>query len=90
MHMCDEFTDLEIKEAIFSIPNTKSPGLDGFGSGFFKTTWQKIGPLIYSAVREFFTKGVMPSYISNTKLIVLPKVTHPRLHRNSGTSPAVM
>jgi len=30
------FIDLEIKEAIFSIPNAKSPGPDGFSSGFFK------------------------------------------------------
>ena len=76
--MCNEFPNLEIKEAISSIPNTKSLGQDGFSSGLFKTTWQKIGPLICSDAREFFTKGVMPSHISDTKLIMLPKVPHPQ------------
>jgi len=76
--MCNEFPNLEIKEAISSIPNTKSLGQDGFSSGLFKTTWQKIGPLICSDAREFFTKGVMPSHISDTKLIMLPKVRHPQ------------
>ncbi|KAJ8421000.1 hypothetical protein Cgig2_014967 [Carnegiea gigantea] len=53
VHMGNEFTDLEIKEAIFSIPNTKSPGHDGFSGGFFKTTWQKISPLICSAITRW-------------------------------------
>jgi len=34
--MCKEFSDIEIKEAIFSIPNFKSPGPDGFNNGFYK------------------------------------------------------
>ena len=76
--MCKDFTDLEIREAIYSIPNYKSPGLDGFNSEFYKATWQKLGPLICVVVKEFFTKGIMPSYISETRLTVLPKVPHPQ------------
>jgi len=44
VHMCDDLTDMEIKEVIFSIPNTKSLGPDGFSSGFFKATWYKNRP----------------------------------------------
>lgn len=29
------FSDKEIRDAMFSFGNNKSPGLDGFGSGFF-------------------------------------------------------
>jgi len=76
--MCKEFTDLDIKEAIFFIPNFKSPGLDGFNSRFCKATWQKLGPFVCAAVKNFFTKGTIPSYINETKLIVLPKVPHPQ------------
>ncbi|KAJ8423153.1 LOW QUALITY PROTEIN: hypothetical protein Cgig2_011558 [Carnegiea gigantea] len=39
VHMCQDFTDLDIREAIFSIPNNKSRGPYGFNSGFFKHTW---------------------------------------------------
>jgi len=72
--MCQEFTDMDIKDALFSIPNIKCPGPDGFNSGFFKLTSHKLGTL----VREFFTKGIMPSYLSETKLVLIPKVSHPQ------------
>ena len=39
LDLCKNFTAKDIKEAIFSIPNTKSPGLDGWGSGFLKKAW---------------------------------------------------
>ncbi|KAJ8425485.1 hypothetical protein Cgig2_023901 [Carnegiea gigantea] len=34
--LCRPFTEKDVKQALFSIPNTKSPGPDGFSSGFFK------------------------------------------------------
>ncbi|XP_062093654.1 uncharacterized protein LOC133799673 [Humulus lupulus] len=37
------FSYKEIRNALFGIPITKSPGPDGFGSGFFKAVWQDIG-----------------------------------------------
>ncbi|KAJ8421931.1 hypothetical protein Cgig2_031348 [Carnegiea gigantea] len=39
------YLDMDIKTALFSIPNIKSPGPDGFNSGFFKHTWHKLGTL---------------------------------------------
>ncbi|XP_074314000.1 uncharacterized protein LOC141649204 [Silene latifolia] len=33
----------EVKNAIFSIPNHKAPGPDGFSSAFFKDSWSVIG-----------------------------------------------
>ncbi|KAJ8437358.1 LOW QUALITY PROTEIN: hypothetical protein Cgig2_023463 [Carnegiea gigantea] len=56
--LCKPFTHAEIKEVIFSIPNIKSPGPDGFGSGFFKTTEPETGPLVCVAIQDFFTKGL--------------------------------
>ncbi|KAJ8435318.1 LOW QUALITY PROTEIN: hypothetical protein Cgig2_026410 [Carnegiea gigantea] len=78
VHMCQDFTDMDIKTALYSIPDIKSPGPDGFNSGFFKHTWHKLGTLICSVVKEFFTTGTMPSYLSETKLVLIPKVTHPQ------------
>lgn len=36
----------DVKKAIFSICATKSPGPDGYGSGFYKATWRIVGPEI--------------------------------------------
>ncbi|KAJ8422553.1 hypothetical protein Cgig2_033476 [Carnegiea gigantea] len=46
LKLCAPFTDKEIKTAMFSIPNIKSPGPDGFSSGFFKATWHMTGGVI--------------------------------------------
>ncbi|KAJ8419488.1 hypothetical protein Cgig2_008718 [Carnegiea gigantea] len=46
---------------MFSISNIKSPGTDGFSNGFFKTTWAITGPLICSAIQQFFKTGDLPS-----------------------------
>ena len=57
IQLCKDFSDRDIREAFFSIPNTKSPGPDGYTSGFFKTIWPQFGPAICSAVRDFFHFG---------------------------------
>ena len=75
--LCAPFTDAEIRDAIFSIPNLKSPGPDGFTSGFFKATWPSTGPLVCSAVQHFFRTSHLPPEIGRTKLCLIPKVSSP-------------
>uniref|UniRef100_A0A803Q8U7 Reverse transcriptase domain-containing protein n=1 Tax=Cannabis sativa TaxID=3483 RepID=A0A803Q8U7_CANSA len=53
------FSTKEIKEALFSIPDTKSPGPDGYGVGFFKTLWPEIGAEFTKAVENFFLTGLV-------------------------------
>lgn len=76
--MCKSFTNKDIKEAMFSISNIKSPGPDGYNNGFFKTAWHLIGPLVCAAVQDFFKTGHMPKQTSSTKLVILPKISHPQ------------
>jgi len=59
-------------------PNYKSPGPDGLNGGFYKVTWQKVGLPVCAAMKEIFSKGIFPNHISETKLILLPKVPHPQ------------
>ncbi|KAJ8427389.1 hypothetical protein Cgig2_008805 [Carnegiea gigantea] len=78
VQLCNPFTEKDVQQAMFSIPNTKSPGPDGFSSGFFKQAWPQIREVVCSAVLSFFKTGYLPKYIGATKLIVLPKVQHPQ------------
>ncbi|KAK9705649.1 hypothetical protein RND81_07G073400 [Saponaria officinalis] len=50
----------EIEATLFSIDRSKSPGVDGYSSGFFRDTWSITGPAFIAAVFEFFQKSVMP------------------------------
>ncbi|KAL2904195.1 hypothetical protein RDABS01_002905 [Bienertia sinuspersici] len=71
------FTDKEIKEAMFSIPSNKAPGLDGYNSHFFKTTWNITRGDICQAVRDFFKTGKLLKEVSITTLTMVPKVQTP-------------
>ena len=47
-------TQEEIKNALFSIDDTKAPGPDGFSSLFFKRAWSIVGREVSVAVADFF------------------------------------
>ncbi|XP_074305964.1 uncharacterized protein LOC141641192 [Silene latifolia] len=53
-------TRSEIKQALFSIDVNKSPGIDGFSSGFFRAVWDIVKVDFCKAVEELFTTGHMP------------------------------
>lgn len=47
----------EVHDALFSIANDKSPGMDVYNVEFFKTHWSTVGPDVTEAVQLFFTTG---------------------------------
>ncbi|XP_074288077.1 uncharacterized protein LOC141613236 [Silene latifolia] len=67
----------EIKECIFSIASTKSPGPDGFSSQFFKDSWDIVGGDIIAAVTDFFTNGKLLKELNTTTLTLIPKIDNP-------------
>jgi len=77
LQLCKPFNNNDIKHVLFSIPNHKSPCLDGFSSGFYKACWDDIGPLVCNAINEFFSEGHLPNFYGQTKLILLPKINNP-------------
>lgn len=52
--MCRSVTKEEIKQAIFSIHDDKSPGPDGYTNHFYKASWEIVGHDICAAVSDFF------------------------------------
>ncbi|VFQ83678.1 unnamed protein product [Cuscuta campestris] len=67
----------EIKKQMFDIPNSKSPGPDGFSSGFFKQQWKVVCDLVSKTVLEFFKNGHTLQQINHTNLCLIPKVNSP-------------
>ncbi|KAF8408105.1 hypothetical protein HHK36_007247 [Tetracentron sinense] len=53
--LCNEPTELEVKEALLSIPKHSSPGPDGFGFGFFSSCWELVKDDVVEAAKEFFS-----------------------------------
>lgn len=78
LFLCRPFLDEEIKEAIFSIPEDKSPGPDGYTSGFYKAGWSTIGKEVCIAIQSFFRSGKLLKEVNDTLIIVVPKKYCPK------------
>lgn len=50
MDICGPFTIASIKQAMFSIPDIKSPRPNGYNNTFFKAAWGLTGPLVCQAI----------------------------------------
>jgi hypothetical protein len=70
-------TNEEIKAALFSIPDDKAPGPDGFTSLFYKKSWSIIGADFMRAVQFFFEHSIMPRCINATRISLVPKIENP-------------
>ncbi|KAL2903484.1 hypothetical protein RDABS01_002194 [Bienertia sinuspersici] len=73
----EKVTDEEIKNAMFSIPGSKAPGLDGYNPSFFKATWEVTGREICDAIKDFFHSGKILKEINCTRISLIPKVSLP-------------
>ncbi|KAM6577500.1 hypothetical protein CsatB_029337 [Cannabis sativa] len=72
-----EFEPASEPDQTLYIHSSKSPGLDGFGSGFFINLWKDIGDDISKAVLGFFTDGRLPKSLNETVISLIPKVVNP-------------
>ncbi|XP_074298479.1 uncharacterized protein LOC141629360 [Silene latifolia] len=67
----------EILEALRSIDRNKSPGIDGYTSGFFFDAWTVVGQDFRNNVLEFFQKGTLPKAANTTLPVLIPKMETP-------------
>ena len=68
-----EFSDIEIKEVVFSINPGKAPGPDGFNGFFFQRMWYLIGEEVTQAIKSFFQHGQLLKEVNHTYLALIPK-----------------
>ena len=67
------FTDKEIRDVMFSMGDSKSPGPDGFTAGFFKKHWIRVGFSVCKVVRSFLTTGYLLKEWNHSLLVMIPK-----------------
>lgn len=71
------FSAKEIKTAMFTIADDKSPGLDRFNAEFFTRHWEVIGTSVVDAVYIFFSTGHLLKEWNHTLLVLIPKISPP-------------
>lgn len=77
MELVRSYSGKEVKQAMFNIDSTKSPGPDGYGSGFFKAAWNVIRQDVTRAALEYFENGKLLQQLNTTILSLIPKVPAP-------------
>ncbi|GKC86271.1 hypothetical protein Tco_1141988 [Tanacetum coccineum] len=77
LDMVRHVTSKEVKDAIFSMGNDKSPGPDGFTTAFFKEAWDIIVEDVTKAIQEFFVNGCLLKELNHTIIALIPKVKSP-------------
>jgi len=68
----------EIKSVIWDFDPNKTPGLDGFGVGFFQEYWDIIKDDLVATIHEFFTHDKLLRQINHTFITLIPKVNQPQ------------
>ncbi|XP_060182554.1 uncharacterized protein LOC132612270 [Lycium barbarum] len=72
-HILRRFTAAEVKKAMFSTNINKSPGPDGFGTGFYRDAWSVIGNDVTEEVLEFLHNRQMLKQLNATLITLIPK-----------------
>ncbi|GKD40944.1 putative RNA-directed DNA polymerase, eukaryota, reverse transcriptase zinc-binding domain protein [Tanacetum coccineum] len=69
-----DFTNDEIKRAVWDCGGDSSPGPDGFTFKFFKTFWETIQSDVVRFVREFAQTARFPKGCNSAFIALIPKV----------------
>lgn len=62
---------------MFSIHANKSPGLDGYGSHFYKASWNEVGEDVAQVALSFFSSRKILKEINATSITLIPKIKCP-------------
>lgn len=67
------FSEEEIKEAIFSIDDDKSPSPNGFSSLFYQECWEIVKEDLMEVFNEFYERGTLNKSTNATFIVLVPK-----------------
>jgi hypothetical protein len=75
--LCKPYTNEEIRGVLFQMGPTKAPGPDGFPAMFYQKHLTILGNEICNAVRDFLGGEEIPEGLSDTIIVLIPKVSRP-------------
>ena len=67
----------EISEGLWELKPFKAPSQDGLHAGFFQRFWLIVGNSMREEVKGVFSSGVIPDYMNQTLITLIPKCRSP-------------
>ena len=71
--LCEPVTLAELKKALISLGNDKTPGLDGLTYEFYKHFWDQIGGYLLKSLNESLTTGELSLTQRQNIIRLIPK-----------------
>ncbi|XP_045802493.1 uncharacterized protein LOC123896099 [Trifolium pratense] len=63
----------EVKQAVFNMDGSSSPGPNGFGGCFFQNYWDIVGSDVVASVTQFFSHGWILPNLNSSHVALVPK-----------------
>lgn len=73
------FTTEEVEIALKNMQLLKSPGPDGFATGFYQNSWHLMGREVCANVLDFLNAGNFDPDANKTYIALIPKKKNPNL-----------
>lgn len=74
----EEFSEQEIKKAVWDCEGSKSPGPDGYNFSFIKACWNSLKEDVCRMMSEFHANGGIPRGGNASFIVLIPKVENPQ------------
>jgi ribonuclease HI len=75
----DIISNMEVKNALFTMSPWKAPGPDGFPAGFYQNGWRDMGSSICDFVKYIWSNPMDVASVNFTDICLIPKVDRPEL-----------
>lgn len=72
-----EFTEEEIRRAVFDLNPSKAPGPDGFAASFFHAMWETVSEDVVHRVKAILNSEMPLDEWNSTVITLIPKVKRP-------------
>lgn len=69
-----EVTDIEIRDALFSLGDLKALGPNGFLAIYYQKCWNFCKEDIYNMVRSIFVEKTFLRNLNSTHIVLIPKI----------------
>lgn len=76
------FTEEEFHIATFQMHPDKSPDPDGLNPAFYQYFWSMCGKDVFQACSQWLSQGIIPDYICDTNIVLIPKCDRPSSMRD--------